>query len=398
MVIRSNRPMAMPRGKREPRLSSLTEFQCQTAQVFMAHPMLPNETLTRMSVGGRIGLQGTLSVLSPWTLDMVVFFCPLSAIDPAYDDTFFTEAPASVSTVAADNPKTLEKAGQEAFISGALTKFHERYIWDDDQSLMYAGELRDDYVWPYWGKSPWMSTTTVAAHAAVDTPDEEEAFLADQFDESESFRDILEAYGARLPTERGGLEIVQWNRGKLYPTLRAPDSGDTVVNQGQVIWNVGTRMPRKAFRATQPGVLVGFYVVRPVLVAGNQRASFMGELLGRHDWMVPPFDAMRLFRPVDTGNLLQYPQATEQNLVVNLAHYYLHGESLSNVSLTATVDHFNAHKSDQPSQVGTTEGEWLWAYPMSAAYIDSLCLKATGAKKAAHLDALLSIMSPIVEA
>lgn len=396
-MIPAGKMRRMPRGNREPRITSLTEFKSQVAQVFMVHPLLPNETVKRFSIGGRVGLQGTLSILSPWTLDMVVFFCPLSELDPDYDLSFFTAEPTPLNTVATANPRTLEKVGQEAFTSMALTKFHEKYIWDDEQSVKGGGVLRSAYVWPYWGKSPWMTTATVGALAAADTPEEEQSFLDDYLNEQETYQDILAAYGASMPVERGGLEIVQWSRGKLYPIVRAPDGADDVVNQGQIIWNVGASV-RKPFRATQPGVLVGFYVVRPVLVAGNQQASFTGELFGRHDWMVPPFDHMRLFRPVDTAHLLQYPQATETEVAVNLAHFYLHGESLTNVALTATTDHFNAHRSDAPSQMGTTEGDWLVMYPNSADYIDSLCLKATGAKKAAHLDCLLSIASPIVEA
>lgn len=378
-------PAKFRRGWRSPRFGFIGQMAPMRADsVFFACPLLPNETVQGLSVGGRTMLYGTKSFVSPWYLDTVVFFCPLEILDPGYKATFFEDNPSAVNAATVDQNDMGVAIGQEYYIRQSLVEFVRHYINDDPTA--------NNFVWPLMGRetlSQVLDLTDFDADASGDLDVDELATLQAEImsEGQETYADILAQYGA----PRGALrpEVFMWRRSKMYPVIRSPDDADESLNVGQVMWSQGYTL-KKPRKVNVPGILLGVQCVRPRVVSGNRKAWTVGEMLGRQDWMVPPVEWERLIRPVSNRILdnVTGPPATPSEVTVNLANYYLYGESRAG-SGTATQIVGNV------SPLPTYLDPGFNTHDLTQAQAEAML--STSYYLGCDLDVQLRIRSPIVE-
>lgn len=384
-------PAQVTRGYRNPRFEHIHSLNPMKWQTFLVHPLLPNETLTKMSLGGRLMLHGTKSFVSPWWLDVVVFVVPLSTIDQAgvieaFDQGFHDPAPPAAFQDSGAN-KSFLQGGQANYSELAYKRFFDHYIKDQNTAAS-----TDDLIWPLPGKETldWTDDDTIWDNTTVENM---RGVLLQMFEEDDTYQEALEDYGIK-GKPRSAPEVFIWRRSKQYPVITNPDDASETLNVGQILWSVGYKS-NKVLAVKEPSILVGGVVVRPQAVNANRQYATANVLYGGHEWLRPPVEPENLMGRIALAHSVETNdfENADGQIAFNLANYYMHGESsgeFKNDNVSAQ-DQIHAHCTDLPKWAG---GRIANTRDLTQAEAEAML--TAGYYAGFHLDMKLNIKTPVV--
>ena len=266
-------------------------------------PVLPGDSLKSAMLQYRaLSGGGINNPLNGWWLEHYMFYCPLAVLDDADDIRAAIVDPAESMGLAdaakgsnyhsaTNRPDWVERCmkpivrayfrdeGDEA----SAYKWGNNYVaaiagsgwWD---SLVAASELPTETGSDDWEKS-W-SIWSGMRRAKLTTSTYEE-WLAQQ---GVSTPPLLRETEADLKVP----ELLRFNRDFTYPVPTTNQSNGNIV--ANVQWTQTERVDRARF-FSEPGFIVGFFVVRPKVYLANQREAMVNLLQHRAaGWLPPAFD------------------------------------------------------------------------------------------------------------
>lgn len=354
------------RGERRPVFRSAIEVQPWEITPFFCLPLLPGETLHSVMLDGRFLLNGAVSPLFPWYLDVQIFAVKLRDLDLNFEDILMenTDAgPSSLSDTTA-SPMVGEALGGVSFSHRVYNEICKR-VWTTDNILPNSTVNTDLFIAPVkWrgshatmveGDSP---DFRLRPHQ-ISSDELKHDLLADQPDWDE----VLRSYGVRRSLEEAGMpERIMWESMSKYPVFVQSDAADTIVTRYQVLWSI--REARLTGRgqgiyAKEPMAVMGLVTCRPEIIDGNKLYMQINDCVDRERWWVPPFNTMDAVQ-----DMLQEPgsgvtaghawtDAAAGTTQLNALDYWFMGESFTNMdwnNATPPDPQLVAHNADTPSR------------------------------------------------
>ncbi len=356
------------RGERRPVFRSAIELQPWEITPFCCFPLLPGETLHNVLVDGRFVLNGCVSPLYPWYLDIQLYAMRLSDIDVDFEEILLRDAETPISgSTGTDVPlRGMVLGGMD--ISGVAYDRLANHLWSTEDELKVGVVNTDLFIAPVkWRTS---SSTFVEGESAGATLEPDQIVSAkmkqDLIDEENTWARVLESYGVRIPRGEAGVpERIMWESIAKHPVFVQSDSADVIVTRYQVLWTVReARLTAKGqgIYAKEPMVVMGLATIRPELLEGNKRFMVVNDLVDRDRWWVPPFNAMDAVQDIlqEPGSSVSsghgWSDAAGGVTQHNALDYWFMGESFTNMDHTATTPpdpQLAGHVADFPRRSGT---------------------------------------------
>lgn len=354
------------RGERRPVFRASIEMEPWEITPFCCFPMLPGETLHNVLIDGRFVLNGCVSPLFPWYLDIQLFAVRLSDIDVDFEAILMRDADTVPSDVTASG--SLPMLGEAAGGMSVSKQCYDRIcneFWKTDNVLPNSTVNTDLFIAPVkWrtdsstyveGESP----SHILPPSSIVTPE----MAHDLLDLNITWAETLRAYGVKVSTGEAGVpERIMWESIARHPTFVQSDAADTIVTRYQVLWTVReARLTTrgKGIFAKEPMVVMGLATIRPEIIEGNKLFMRVNDLVDQERWWVPPFNTMDAIQ-----DILQEPgsgvtaghawvDAGAGVTQYNALDYWFMGESFTNMDWNAASPpspQLVGHNADSPSR------------------------------------------------
>lgn len=354
------------RGERRPVFRAALELEPWEITPFCCFPLLPGETLHNVLIDGRFLLNGCVSPLFPWYLDLQMYAVKLSDLDIDFELILKHRGDTGPSGLAnsAAAPHLGEAVGGIT-ISGLVYKRICDQFWKTDNVLPNSIVNTDLFIAPVkWRGS---SSTHVEGENPDDflRPDEilTDAMKIDLLDRDPNWDDILRSYGVvRSAVEAGVPERIMWESMAKFPVFVQSDAADTIVTRYQVLWSI--REARLTARgqglfAKEPMAVMGMVTIRPEIIEGNKAFMMINDLTDRERWWVPPFNTMDAVQDIlqEPGSGItaghSWVDAAPGVTQMNMLDYWFMGESFTNMdwkNATPPDAQLAGHLADSPKR------------------------------------------------
>ncbi len=354
------------RGERRPVFRASVELEPWEITPFMCFPLLPGETLHNILVDGRFLLNGCVSPLYPWYLDVQIFAVKLSDLDIDFEQILLQSAQAGPSSLvdSAAKPMVGEAVGGIS-ISNLVYKRIVDQFWKTDNVLPNSTINTDLKIAPVKWRGSHATLVEGETEKLMLRPDEitSDELKFDLLDADPTWTDVLRQYGVKVSQGEAGVpERIMWESIAKHPVFVQSDAADTIVTRYQVLWSVReARLTGKGqgIFAKEPMAIMGLVTIRPEIIEGNKRFMQINDLTDRERWWAPPFNTMDAVQ-----NLLQEPgsgitaghawvDAAAGTTFINALDYWFMGESFTNMDWNAATPpdaQLAGHNADTPSR------------------------------------------------
>lgn len=359
-----NSAQQVPRMKRRPQHPFSLQTRPFLLQPMMIHPVMPGETLNKISMKSRVISKPLVKPLVGWWKEYFFFYVKLTDldpdlgqlfVDPEYDSTGFDSATASLPHYSRPGKKWIELCTD---LIGA------KFFQDEGETLVSLDNLPlTEMKGNDWTDSLILEAE-VTPDAAVGTT--EISDLQDQMSAFEQMRmlrmsemgypDYIKAYGVRTTNiERGEPELLRWMSDFTYPsnTINPSDGAPS----SAVSWSFSETMDKARF-IKEPGFIFGCTVTRPKMYRGYISGSLTSRMETAEHWF-PPYlmnDASSSIFKHDNSDLV----LADAGMPAEDEHYYdlrdllMYGEEFVNYA-KVNSDPEMARTPNMNTETGTND-------------------------------------------
>lgn len=357
-----NAVQQIPRMKRRPQHPFNLETRPFQLQPFLCAPVMPGETINKISLKSRVITKPLSEPLIGWWKEYFLFYVKLTDldpdfgqmfVDPEYDSTGFDTAGARVPYYT--------RPGKD-YIKLINDLIAETFFQDEGEALLYMDTMPMTKVKNNDWTDSLILESEVTPDAAVGTT--EVSDLQDQMSAYEQMRmlrmsemgyaDYIKSYGIRTTNiERGEPELLRWISDFTYPsnTINASDGAPS----SACSWSFTESMDKKRF-IKEPGFIFGCTVARPKVYSANIEGSLVSRMQTAEHWF-PPYlmdDASStIFKHDNSDGLLltaAMPADPGDEHFYDLRDLLMYGEEFKNHALTST----DPKAVSMPSMIGET--------------------------------------------
>lgn len=330
------------RKPRDPNFPVAGTMEPQSFYPVMFSPVLPGETLDKVTYKSTVVSAPLASPLAGAWLETWSFFVRLTDIDITLAEMIIGQmTDATAFEAATDNPRYFQKAGQIKWCELCTERVHEAFFRDAEEPVRLADgvpvikRINQDWMDSALKKVDVETVPTEGPESEL-TP-QGMAFLAMRRmgQGVTSYDDYLKTYGVSktITPERGEPELLSYKRYWTAPSnVINPADGSP---SGAWYWRVDEKH-EKPKRFVEPGFFIMFQAVRPKLYDGQQSSSYANSLWGFQDW-IPSFSledpaaGIREFDPATQNIFTGYGDNTAgTNVVFDHRDLFTNGEQFIN--------------------------------------------------------------------
>lgn len=343
-----NAVQQVPRMKRRPQHPFNLETRPFLLQPFHIAPVMPGETLNKISLKSRVVTKPLAESLVGWWKEYFFFYVKLTDIDPDlgqlfvdpdYDSTGFDTASARV--------EHFQRPGKD-WVKLCNDLIGATFFQDEGSTMLTRDSLPLTAVKSNNWTDSLILESDVTPDAAVGTT--EISDLQDQVSAFEQMRmlrmsemgyaDYIKSYGVRTTNiERGEPELLRWISDFTYPsnTINPSDGAPS----SACSWSFTENMEKPRF-IKEPGFIFGCTVARPKMYMANVAGTLTSRMETAEHWF-PPYlmdDASSTIFKHDNSDLLINASALPTDPADE--HYYdlrdllMYGEEFTNVDIAYT--------------------------------------------------------------
>lgn len=321
----------------------------------MIAPVLPGDTLTKVSLQARVVTDPVKNAIMGWWCDYMLFYVKhrdmiqstefeKMMLDPNYLADPVEKLTDDKSTFFQGNDKSID------WLSRCLQRITETYFREPSEAWNVSMVDTSYPAATFVGNSALDSAALASSLVAFDPGlivgvDDKITgrevndllfrwqLLSMQGLTDQSYDEFLGTYGVDVPTEQSDFpELLGFWRHWQYPTNTVnPASG---IPASAVSWVINERMEKNRF-FKEPGFLVGVSVLRPKVYFKNYRGT-MTSLMNNVAWWLPPvMDAVEGYslRDIPAATILEGVPLT----TVDARDLFMYGEQFTNVDLGAAI-------------------------------------------------------------
>ncbi len=357
------------RGERRPVFRASVELEPWEITPFCCFPLLPGETLHNILMDGRFVLNGCVSPLFPWYLDIQLFAVNLSDVDVDFEEILLRHAETPPTGIAASANKPL--LGQAAGAMNLTGPVYDRIcdqFWKTDNVLPNSVVNTDLFIAPVKWRTSSSTLVEGESPSRVFEPDQlqTDEMKRDLLDQDMDWADVLRAYGVKVTSGEAGVpERIMWESIAKYPVFVQSDAADTIVTRYQVLWSI--REARLTARgagifAKEPMVIMGLVTIRPEVIEGNKAFMFVNDLVDGERWWVPPFNTFDAVQDIlqEPGSSItaghSWTDTAAGVVQLNALDYWFMGESFTNMdwkNASPPDPQLVGHNADSPLRSAT---------------------------------------------
>lgn len=283
----------VPRMKRRPQHPFKLETRPFQLQPFLIAPVMPGETLNKISLKSRVVTKPIVEPLLGWWKEYFFFYIKLTDldadlgqlfVDPDYDSTAFDDASPNVNHFQRPGKKWVELCNN---LIGAT------FFQDEGDTLI----TRDGLPLTSVKTTNWTDSIILESDVTPDAVPDTTAISdlneqASAFEQMRMLRmsemgyaDYIKAYGVRTTNiERGEPELLRWISDFTYPSNTIDPTDGTP--SSACSWSFSESMDKKRF-IKEPGFIFGCTVTRPKMYMRNLLGTLTSRMQTAEHWFPP---------------------------------------------------------------------------------------------------------------